>query len=118
MPFPPAAPTPVVNEPSDNIVRMIMFYEARETSAGHRVRNAGFRELDESWRIQKSDTDGAILYSKIPMVEGAAEDLEKRPDTVTQLWLGALPGSGAERPPLTGTMRQETHMRFYLPVKK
>jgi hypothetical protein len=117
MPFGPP-PVPTQFEPSRSIVRSIMFFDAFEFGASHRVRNAGFRELDESWRIQKTDTDGAILYGEIPMVEGAAEDVLKQPATVTQIWIGAIPGSGTERPPMSGTMRQETHMRFYVPVKK
>ncbi len=112
-------PSAVKPEPSRNIVRSIMFHEAFEIGQSRTTRNAEFRDFDQSWRIQKDDADGAIVYGEVPMKDdGPAEEIMKQAGTVTRLWIGALPGSGAERPPITGTMRQETHLRFFVPVKQ
>jgi hypothetical protein len=110
-------PLPPAIERTGNIIRTIMFHEAFESGGSRTARNAGFRDLDQSWRIGAEDRDGAVLYGQLPMVSGAAEDVVKRNTTATRLWLGALPGSGQQRPPMQGTLRQETHLRFFVPVK-
>ena len=33
-------------------------------------------------------------------------------------WLGALPAEGGQRPPLNGTLNQETYIRVMIPVPK
>jgi hypothetical protein len=108
-------------EPSANIVREVMFHEKfEEGQARSRTpRNAGVRELDESWRLGPSAAGAsAIIYGTVALNQGPAADVIQAPGTVTRLWLGVLPGGDAAQRNLSGTMHQETHLRFYVPVKK
>jgi hypothetical protein len=47
---------------------------------------------------------------------GPAEEVLTGPNAPSKLWLKGLPGRD-ERQPIAGTARQETWVRFYLPVK-
>jgi hypothetical protein len=108
-------------EPSANIVREVMFHEKFEEGQGRArtPRNAGVRELDESWRLGP-DAPGAsaIIYGTVALQQGLAKDVIPAPGTITRLWLGVLPGGDPDKRNLSGTMHQETHLRFYVPVKK
>lgn len=112
---------PIDPEPSRTMMPAVLFNEARERSSGKSLaRNGGFRELDQSWRLKPDDPgEEAILFGRVRAVSGQAADVAQKPGAVTQLWLGALPGSGSPTPPkINGTMRQETYVRIYLPVTK
>ena len=109
----------VVTDPSTNIIREIMFHEEFEEKKGRTARNAGFRELDQSWRLTDEDPGAvAIVYGVVASKSGPAAEVIPATDTVTRLWLGALPGSDPAQRNLSGTIRQETHVRFFVPVKK
>jgi hypothetical protein len=80
-----------------------------------RLYNSSLRGLDESWRVGEKSPDEAILVARIGRAEGPAEAMSNAPSSPTRLWLGELPGRGP-RAPLTGTLRQETYIRVFIPV--
>lgn len=88
-----------------------------ETVTGHygRLWNASFRDLDQSWRIAEKNPFEAILIARIGRVEGPAEAMSNSPNAPTRLWLNAIPGQG-RRDALTGTLRQETYIRVFIPI--
>ena len=47
--------------------------------------------------------------------EGLAEDISRSPDSPSRLWIGSLPTAGGKRPPLQGTLKQETYIRVFIP---
>jgi hypothetical protein len=83
--------------------------------------NASLRDLDQSWRVSdRSESvylDQAILLANVE-ASGLAEPLMSAADgpSPTRLWYKALPGPGATRDAIPGTLRQETYVRVYLPV--
>jgi hypothetical protein len=79
--------------------------------------NASMRRLDQSWRVSQDHPEQAILVLRIPTREGQAEDVTRAGDSPSRLWLGELPTSGAKRPALQGTLKQETYIRVFIPVK-
>jgi hypothetical protein len=100
-------------------MRQLMFHEASQSSGQRIFRNAGLRELDESWRIKadaKDPGEFAVLVGRLAPAKGNAEDVTAGPATATRLWLGAMPDGAATRPKLEGSLRQETYFRVYLPV--
>jgi len=119
---PPAPPTLAA---TDSVMRTMLFHEKFEVGT-RTTRNAAFRELDQSRRIDKIERDernkdagiSAIIYGTTKMEKGDAEATAKHPSSATSLWIGALPDGKNQRPPLTGTLRQETHVRFFVPIKK
>lgn len=88
-----------------------------ETITGHlgRVWNASLRDLDQSWRIGEKSPHEAILIARIGQTEGRAEEMSNSPAAPTRLWLNAIPGTG-QRAPLSGTLRQETYIRVFIPI--
>jgi hypothetical protein len=88
-----------------------------ETITGHigRLWNASFRDLDQSWRSADKNPYEAMLIARIGRVEGPAEEMTNSPNSPTRLWLNAIPGQG-RREPLTGTLRQETYIRVFIPI--
>jgi hypothetical protein len=79
--------------------------------------NASMRRLDQSWRVSQDHPEQAILVLRIPTREGQAEAVTRAGDSPSRLWLGDLPTSGAKRPALQGTLKQETYIRVFIPVK-
>lgn len=71
---------------------------------------------DQSWRLHDANRDEAILLARVPTQEGPGEEMMTRDPTPTRLWLHELPGSGIERQPLAGTLRQETYLRIFIPI--
>jgi hypothetical protein len=106
-------------EPARTFIRSILFNEAREQSEGKSLaKNGGLRDLDQSWRLRQEDPgEQAVLVGRVNLETGAADDVAGKPAIVARLWLGALPGAGAGPPKISGTMRQETYVRVFLPVK-
>jgi hypothetical protein len=80
--------------------------------------NASLRRLDQSWRVGEDRPEQAILVLRIPTREASAEELTQSPESPSRLWLGALPTSGGTRPALQGTLKQETYVRVFIPVKQ
>ncbi len=72
------------------------------------------RNMDESWRLPHKDE--VVLFARIPREDGEAESIASNPAAQTALWLGELPGPGAERRPLLGTMSQTSYIRIFIPV--
>src|SRR5205823_13412174 len=71
--FGQAPPPPV--DPSDRIVRAVIFHEALEAggSRSRTTRNAGFRDLDQSWRMAADDPGAvAVIYGRVLMQSGPA----------------------------------------------
>jgi hypothetical protein len=80
--------------------------------------NASLRRLDQSWRVGEDRPEQAILVLRIPTREDQAEAMTQSPESPSRLWLGELPTSGGTRPTLQGTLKQETYVRVYIPVKQ
>jgi hypothetical protein len=95
----------------------VLFHEgAIKNEEGVVPRNASLRRLDQSWRLLPDNLDEVIVVGRVAPVTGPAEEILTGPNAPAKLWLKGLPGSG-ERRPIPGTARQETWVRFYLPVK-
>jgi hypothetical protein len=80
--------------------------------------NASLRRLDQSWRVGEDRPEQAILVLRIPTREASAEEMTQSPESPSRLWLGELPTSGGSRPALQGTLKQETYVRVFIPVKQ
>jgi hypothetical protein len=86
--------------------------------------NAGARTLDHTWRLKKLNIDGrdvfrdeVILIGRIGPKDGSADELTSKGFAPTALWFGRLPGTADRRPKIDGSLRQETYIRVYIPVK-
>lgn len=92
-----------------------------EASAGgeQRLQNSSLRTLDQSWRLRASNTEEVILIAKLRTVSGVAEELMSDPTSPspTSLWLHGWPGGDKPRDPWPGTLKQETYVRFFIPVR-
>jgi hypothetical protein len=96
-------------------------------SSKENTSNAGLRLLDQSWRLKPQEElptrrqhnrDEVILVARAAMLVDEAEVVTSNPISPTRLWLGKLPASGEERPPVPGFITQETYVRVYIPVKQ
>jgi hypothetical protein len=96
----------------------LLFTEAAAGDKVDKAPNASLRPLDQSWRIAEDRPEQAVLVMRIATREGLAEDMAKAPDAPSRLWLGELPMSGGSRPVLQGTLKQETYIRVFIPVKQ
>ena len=96
-----------------------LFHEKALGSDVRALQNASIRELDQSWRLSEDNKDEAILVARVERTTGPAEDAFKDPtgSSPTRLWLKGLPGPGAVRQPVPGTLRQETYVRVYIPIR-
>ncbi|AMV28970.1 hypothetical protein VT84_31540 [Gemmata sp. SH-PL17] len=95
----------------------MLFHEgALKNDEGVIAGNASLRRLDQSWRLAPDNRDEVIVVGRVAPPLGSAEDVLTGPNAPAKLWLKGLPGSG-ERRPIPGTARQETWVRFYIPVK-
>jgi hypothetical protein len=95
----------------------VLFHEAAlRKDEGVIPRNASLRRLDQTWRLSAENRDEVIVVGRVAPPVGPAEDVLTGAAAPSKLWLKALPGAG-QRPRVTGTARQETWVRFYLPVK-
>lgn len=102
-------------QPDTFDARQALFHDALfPTEVG---RAGSLRRLDQSWRLDKDDRDGAVLLATVPTARGATEEVFARPDVPTRLWLTELPGEAA-RAPVAGVVRQETVIRAFLPVPR
>jgi hypothetical protein len=96
----------------------VLFNEAAPHSNTGSTPNASLRRLDQSWRVAPHSPEQAILVLRIPTRETPAEEMAQAPDTPSRLWIGALPTAGGKRPALQGTLKQETYIRVFIPVKQ
>jgi hypothetical protein len=107
-------------EPSRAHMRSLMLHESMEKATNRNtVRNGAMREFDQSWRLRFGTGDEVMLIGKLETKTGPAQSVASEPGSISRLWIGALPDpqSGATRPSLSGTMRQETYVRLILPVE-
>ncbi|HVK09440.1 MAG TPA: hypothetical protein VM597_11750, partial [Gemmataceae bacterium] len=99
-----------------------LFYEAAEAQAvnqGYGL-NASVRSLDQSWRVAGADRpEHAILVIRLATKERSAEDATADPANPSKLWVDALPtvANPPARPAVPGTLKQETYVRVFIPVK-
>jgi hypothetical protein len=101
------------HERSLSVMKQLLFHVSSDKGG---MRNNSLRHLSQTWRLQHKKHE-VILFGRIPREEGSAEDMTKQPGTPSQLWLGALPAAGQTRPPLAGTLAQETYVRVFIPVQ-
>ncbi len=106
-----AVSVPGVEIPMPNLVRRLMFHGASVQEAWG---NSSLQHLDQSWR--RTHQNEAILVARLEGQNGPAEAVNASPDAPSRLWLGAVPGAGAARPTLQGTMTQQTYLRIWIPL--
>jgi len=94
----------------------LFFHDLLQGQAGP-VGIASLRDLDMSWRFNGTSGDVAIIIGTMPRFDGDGEDIMNKPATATQLWLGAFPGTVAQRPRLDGKLKQETCVRIIVPIQ-
>lgn len=97
----------------------MLFHDAQPGGEDRPPVNATLRRLDQSWRLTEQNRDEVILVARLATERGAGTVLVGEPNSPspTKLWLKDLPGGGKPWPGLTGTVRQETFVRVYVPVK-
>jgi hypothetical protein len=94
----------------------VMFHESSlKNDEGVTARNASLRRLDQSWRLSPDNRDEVLVVGRVAPPIGPAEEALTGPSAASKLWLKGLPGS--EREPIPGRARQETWVRFYIPIK-
>jgi hypothetical protein len=115
-------PPPQVTISSLNIWGML-FHE-KVLGSAKALSNASMRDLDMSWRIEEASKakffDEAILVANISPPAGPTEAMLTDPTgpSATTLWLkGGLPGGNTPREPIPGTLRQETYIRVFIPIR-
>jgi hypothetical protein len=101
-------------------VKAALFYD--NLTRGEHRRNNLLGYLDQSWRLRELNsrevsTQEALVVGRLARAQGPAEEVGRGKSAPSRLWLGALPGSGQTRPPLPGTMTQDTYLRIALPVR-
>ncbi|WP_143392820.1 hypothetical protein [Fimbriiglobus ruber] len=98
-----------------------LFHEKATPPASGALKNASIRELDQSWRVSEDNRDEVILLARIGPVSGLSEEMmtrEAESPSPTKLWVKSLPGGTAARDQVPGSMRQETYIRAYIPIRK
>jgi hypothetical protein len=101
----------------------VLFAEAiMDNPSRAQAPNASLRRLDQSWRVAPDRPEQAVLVLRLGTKDGVAqgktaEDMTRDPMSPSRLWLGDLPTSGKPRPALQGTLKQETYVRVFIPVK-
>jgi hypothetical protein len=110
------SPTPGTQQP---LWRALFHERMKARTPGSPLENASLRELDQSWRLADANRDEVMLLAKVPAANGPAEQLLTAPDgpAATTLWLKGLPGQGEARTAVPGTLRQETYIRVFIPLK-
>ena len=88
-----------------------MFHGAPGQEGMH---NSALEYLDQHWRRKYVN---AILVGRLARADGPAEGVNSAPAMPSRLWLGQLPGSGAARPALAGTLAQDSYVRVFIPVR-
>jgi hypothetical protein len=98
----------------------LLFHEAAVSLDGRGIQNSSLRSLDQSWRLSKENYDELILLVKLNHANGLAEPILSDRESIspTKLWLAGRPTDERPRVPVAGTLRQETYVRFFIPVKR
>lgn len=92
-----------------SLMAQILFFKPSSS-----VRNTTLRSLDQYWRLGHKDE--VIVLGRVARADGQAEQVSASAASPSRLWLGALPAAGQARPPLLGTLAQETYVRIFIPV--
>jgi hypothetical protein len=100
----------------------VLFADAVMDTNRQYALNASLRKLDQSWRVAADRPEQAVLVLRIGTKDGvnqgrSAEDMTRDPASPSRLWLGELPTGNKARPALQGTLKQETYVRVFIPVK-
>ena len=101
----------------NGIIRNVLFDYGASTPGTTTTTNTSLRSIDQRWRVEAKATEEAILVGRLAPLQGQAEDVSQNPTSVTRLWLGKLPNSGERRDRLVGTLKQDTYVRVYIPVR-
>jgi hypothetical protein len=106
---------PLAGRDSDlpSLFKRICFHEVYPEDGRERI--LGLRGLEQGWRIRLDHE--AILFGWCPPASGPGQQVNDGKDVPSRLWLGALPGAGAARPPLPGRLTQQTFVRVFIPVQ-
>ena len=98
----------------------LLFHEAANENdlRASQAPNASLRRLDQSWRVTPDRGEQALLILRVATAEGPAEEMTLSPRSPSRLWLGGQPTGGGTRPPLHGTLKQETYIRVLIPVEQ
>ena len=95
----------------------LLFHEASlRNDEGVIPRNASLRRFDQSWRLTPENRDEVIVVGRVISHSGPAAKTIGGADSPSRLWLKSLPEPGKAPPSITGTGRQETYVRLFLPV--
>jgi hypothetical protein len=96
-----------------------LFHEKAVRSEASALQNASLRDLDQSWRLSEEHKDEVILVARVTTANGPAESIMADPQgsSPTRLWLKNLPGGPTAREPVPGTLRQETYVRVFIPIR-
>jgi hypothetical protein len=108
----------------ETLIKPILFHTL-EGGPYSAFNNSGLRLLDQGWRLRglravsrvagRRYLDEAVVIGRAVLPPGPAEAVALDGASPTRLWLGRLPGAG-DRPPLEGSLGQETYVRIYIPV--
>jgi hypothetical protein len=98
-------------KPTISVIKQIAFNRYDRSGS----RNTALNHLDLGWRL--SHKDEVIVFGRLAHSEGQAEEVVQSAGAPSRLWLGTLPGSGQPRPPLVGTLTQESYVCIIIPVK-
>ena len=111
-----ANPTP--NFGTDFKLWGVLFHEASVDSRG--VQNSSLRGLDQSWRLSEANQDEVMLIVRLRPVSGPGEEFMTDPasPSPTKLWLHGWPNGEKPRDPWPGSVKQETYVRFFIPIKR
>jgi hypothetical protein len=96
----------------------LMFTEAAPYTLVGQTPNASLRKLDQSWRVGIDRGEQAILLLRVATREDpSAETMTRSAESPSRLWIGELPTGNKPRPAVQGTLKQETYVRVFIPVK-
>jgi hypothetical protein len=105
-------------EPTEPLMKWILFYRdaASIRSQENAARDSSLRYLDQSWQLRNL-RDEVIIYGRVPVLNGEAQKISEDPGSPSRLWLHQLPKPGEKWPGLSGTLRQETFVRVFIPLQ-
>ena len=98
-------------QPTMTAMKRVLFHQFDRSNA----RNGTLGYLDQGWRLRHKEE--VILFGRIARSEGLAEEATTTGSSPSRLWLGSLPAPGQTRPPLSGSLAQETYVRMIVPVR-
>jgi hypothetical protein len=111
----PPAPPP---DPASQVIHSLLFHEFREaeSAVASTPRNAGFRDIDQSWRLLSDDPGGsATIYAQTSFLQSSYRTVAQNEGSICHLVLNSNPREGKSEK--DGSMSQESHLRFFVPVR-